>query len=145
MKLTEILSSFRQGDRSVRSHMKNLIEVAAVDGQFLDVEMDLLKKIARRNGISEQQIKDIRNNPSSVAFEVPTSDKIRFMQLYDLVHMMSVDYEVHEEEWKLCHLFAVKFGYDRTKVDELIESVKSNILNHQTAEETMKRVSWLLG
>jgi uncharacterized tellurite resistance protein B-like protein len=144
MKLSDILSAFRQGDHSVRSHMKNLIEVAAVDGQFLDVEMDLLKKIAKRNGISEQQLKEIRNNPASVKFELPSSDKARFMQLYDLVHMMSVDHEVHEEEWKLCNLYAVKFGYDRTKVNELIESVKSNIMNNQTVDETMKRVGWLL-
>ncbi len=144
MKLTEILGVFSQGNGTARSHMKNLIEVAAVDGQFLVVELDLLKTIAKRNGISESRLEEIRKNPSSVTFEIPSNSQHRFQQLYDLVHMMSVDQHVHEEEWKLCNLFAIKFGYDRDKVPELIDSIKSNIQNGQSVSETMKRLEWMI-
>lgn len=145
MKFTEILTLFKQGKGSARSHMKNLIEMAAVDGNFDTIEYDLLKTIAKRNGISESQLRDIRQNPHDIVFEVPADRREKFHQLYDLVHMMSVDNAVHDEESKLCNLFAVKFGYNRDKVKDLIDSIRNNIMNKQSHDETMKRVEWLLG
>lgn len=144
MNFTDVLSLFRQGKATARSHIKNLIEMAAVDGNFEDIEFDLLKKIATRNGISESQLKAIRSNPGGVQFEVPSDKKEKFHQLYDLVHMMSVDNAIHSEEIKLCNLFAVKFGYKREVISELIEAVRNNIKNGQNHDQTMKRVDWML-
>ncbi len=144
MNFPEILSLFKQGKGTVKSHMKNLIEMAAADGSFMDVEYDLLKSIASQNGISESQLKEIRKNPGNVKFEVPNDPADRFKQLYDLVQMMSIDNEVHPEEAKLCNLFAIRFGYQRTNIKELIEVIRANIKNGQNASETMKRVSLLV-
>ncbi len=124
--------------------MKNLIELAAVDGNFDDVEYDLLRQIAKRNGVSTSQLESIRSNPAGISFEIPTDDRERFNQLYDLVQMMSVDQNVHEEERKLCNLFAIKFGYPRPKVKELVETLRLNIINGQTHEEAFKRSALLL-
>ncbi len=144
MKFSEILSLFKQGKGTARSHMKNLIEMAAVDGNFEHVEFELLKTIAKRNGITEGQLKEIKQNPSDIVFEVPADKREKFHQLYDLVHMMSVDNAIHDEESKLCHLFAIKFGYNRDRVKELIEAIRSNIFNKQNHDETMKRVEWMI-
>jgi uncharacterized tellurite resistance protein B-like protein len=144
MNISEVLNLFRQGKGTAKSHMKNLIEMAAVDGNFDDIEYDLLKTIAKRNNISESQLKQIRENPQGVNFEIPTDKKEKFYQLYDLVHMMSVDKNIHDEELKLCNLFAVKFGYKREIIRELIDSIRMNIQNNQTHDETMKRVDMFL-
>jgi uncharacterized tellurite resistance protein B-like protein len=144
MNFSEILNLFHQGKGSAKSHMKNLIEMAAVDGNFEEIEYDLLKTIAKRNSISESQLKQIKQNPGGVKFEIPADKKLKFHQLYDLVHMMSVDSSIHDEELKLCNLFANKFGYQREKVRELVETIRSNIQNGQTHDETMKRVDWML-
>lgn len=144
MNISEVLNLFRQGKGTAKSHMKNLIEMAAVDGNFEDIEYDLLKTIAKRNSISENQLKEIRQNPGGVKLEIPADKKVKFHQLYDLVHMMTVDKSIHDEEMKLCNLFAIKFGYSRDKVRELIDTIKSNIQNGQNHDETMKRVDWML-
>jgi uncharacterized tellurite resistance protein B-like protein len=144
MNLKDLLGAFSQGTSTAKSHMKNLIEMAAVDGNFDDVEYDLLKSIAKRNGISEGQLNDIRKNPKNIKFEVPADAKEKFHQLYDLVHMMSVDKNVHTEEMKLSHIFAVKFGYRRERVKELVDTIQSNIQYGQGQVETMKRVSLLI-
>lgn len=144
MNFSEILNLFRQGKAGAKSHMKNLIEMAAVDGQFDDVEYDLLRTIAKRNHITEGQLKSIQANPAKVKFEVPRDTNERFHQLYDLVHMMTVDDTVHHEETKLCNLFAIKFGYPKEKVDELIEAIQGNIKYGQNHEETMRRVTMML-
>ena|SRR5687767_4110719 len=144
MNFSDILSLFRQGKGTARSHMKNLIEMAAVDGNFDLVEHDLLRKIAKRNNISDGHLKEIHQNPEKVRFEIPADKLEKFHQFYDLVHMMSVDNTVHDEEMKLCNLFAIKFGYPRDRSGEVIKSIQSNIKNSQTHEETFKRVEWML-
>ena len=145
MNFSDILNMFNQGKGTARSHMKNLIEMAAVDGNFEDIEYELLKTIAKRNGISESQLKEIRKNPEGIQFEIPTDKKEKFHQLYDLVHMMSVDNAIHDEEAKLSVLFAIKFGYPRINVKELVDTIRSNIQHSQSYEETMKRVAMLIG
>ena len=145
MNFSDILNLFNQGKGTARSHMKNLIEMAAVDGNFEDIEYELLKTIAKRNGISESQLKDIQENPSGIKFEIPTDKKEKFHQLYDLVHMMSVDNAIHNEEAKLSVLYAIKFGYPRINVKELIDTIRSNIQHGQNHDETMKRVQMLIG
>ncbi|GHN02913.1 hypothetical protein WSM22_44020 [Cytophagales bacterium WSM2-2] len=144
MDIKEILSLFHKGKASAKSHMKNLIEMAAVDGNFDQIEYDLLKQIAKKNNISESQLKSIKENPQGVKFELPADKTERFHQFYDLVHMMSVDNQVHPEEMKLCDLFAVKFGYPKNKSGELIQTIRLNIQNGQSAEETLKRASMFI-
>ncbi len=140
MNIQEILNLFNKGKTTAKSHMKNLIEMAAVDGNFDQIEYDLLKTIAKKNSISESQLKDIRNNPHGIQFELPKDKKEKFHQFYDLVHMMSVDNSIHPEEMKLCDLYAVKFGYPRERSKELIETIQSNIKYGQGHDETYKRV-----
>lgn len=144
MKLTEILSRFRQGKSSAKSHIKNLIEIAAADGNFDEIEHNLLKEIAKRNGISGSKLKEIEANPDHIAFEIPNGKEERFNQMYDLVHMMIVDNEVHSEEMKLCNLFALRFGYPKDGVQELIDTIKGNIENGNTPKDTMKRIDMML-
>src|SRR5687767_242978 len=144
MNFADILSLFHQGKGTARSHMKNLIEMAAADGNFDLAEHDLLRKIAKRNNITEGHLKDIHKSPEKVKFQVPDDKLEKFHQFYDLVHMMSVDNSIHDEEMKLCNLFAVRFGYPREKSGDVIKSIQSNINNSQTHEETFKRVEWML-
>lgn len=144
MQFTELLNLFKSGKTTVKSHMKNLIEMAAADGHFQDVEYELLKKIGKRNGVSEKQLQEIKANPAAINFEVPKDDKEKFHQLYDLVHMMSIDDEVHSEEHKLCNLIAIKFGYKRAIINDLIDSIQSNIKNGMKHDEALKRLQMLL-
>lgn len=144
MNFSEILNLFNQGKTGAKSHMKNLIEMAAVDGHFDEIEYDLLKAIAKRNGISEGKLKTIRANPGDIKFELPKNDKEKFHQFYDLVHMMTIDKAIHQEETKLCNLFAIKFGYPKAKADDLIEAIQGNIKHGQDHDETMVRVSLML-
>lgn len=131
---------FRQGKTSAKSHIKNLIEIAAADDTFAPEEQQLLSTIASRNGISEKQLRQIKTDPGKISFEVPQDSVEKFGQLYDLVHMMSIDKNVHTQEMKLCELFAIKFGYAKESVCELIESIHTNIEHHNGPAEAMKRI-----
>src|SRR5260221_5601921 len=79
MGIQKILNLFNSGKGTAKSHMKNLIEMAAVDGNFDNVEFDLLKKIAKKNSISESQLDDIRKNPLGIKFELPNNKNERVL------------------------------------------------------------------
>jgi uncharacterized tellurite resistance protein B-like protein len=144
MNFSDLLSSIQQGKGVTKSHMKNLIEMAAADGHFMDVEFDLLKTIAKDHGISESHLNEIKKNPGNIKFEVPKDKDEKFRQLFDLVNMMSIDNEVHPKEAELCTLFAINFGYPRQHVKELLDIIRANIKNGQSLQETKKRVSLLI-
>ena len=55
--------------------------------------------------------------------------------------MMSVDKTIHPEELRLCEIFAIKFGYRKEVVREMIELIRENIEKWIGAKETMEQVS----
>jgi uncharacterized tellurite resistance protein B-like protein len=144
MTFNDLITLFRQGKATGKSHIKNLIEMAAADNNLDNMEFDLLKEIGKRNGISERQITEIRKKPDAVAFIVPQDPREKFSQLFDLVRMMSVDKSVHQEERRLCNVFAVKFGYKRESAEELVTAIHANISNGSNLDETLKRCSIMI-
>lgn len=140
MDITDIIDLFKIGKGSAKSHMRNLIEITAADGSLGEEEQRLLEYAAIRNNISREELKKIQENPSKVRFAVPASKQDRFHQLYDLVHMMSVDKNIHPEELRLCEIFAIKFGYRKEVVREMIDLIRQNIENWVGPKETMQDI-----
>jgi len=140
MSFQDIIDLFKLGKATAKSHMRNLIEIAAADGSLADEEQKLLEYAAQRNNISSLQLKDIQGDASKVRFEVPGNEEDKFFQLYDLVHMMSVDKNIHGEELRLCEIFAIKFGYRKEIVREMIEMIRQNIEKWIGPKETMQMV-----
>lgn len=54
--------------------------------------------------------------------------------------MMSVDENIHSEELRLCEIFAIKFGYRKEVVREMIELIRQNIGKWIGAKETMQTI-----
>ncbi len=140
MDVTDIIYLFKGGKATAKSHMRNLIEIAAADGSFGIEEQRLLEYAALRNNISISELKEIQEGTAKVRFEVPGSEQRKFFQLYDLVHMMSVDKEIHGEELRLCEIFAIKFGYRKEVVKDMIEMIRLNIEKWIGPKETMQTV-----
>ena len=140
MTFQDILDLFKQGKASAKSHMRNLIEIAAADGQFATEEQRLLQYAALRNNISEAELAKIQADASKVRFRVPRNEEDKFTQLYDLVHMMTIDQQIHDEELRLCEIFAIKFGYRKEVVREMIAVIRESIKDWVGPKETMQKV-----
>ncbi len=110
-----------------RSHLKNLIEIALADGAFDESEMALVKEIAIKLELTENDIEEIRKNPESVKFTPPSSEKLKIEQLNELVKLMIVDTKIDEEEVKVCKNLAIKLNLAPNIIDDLIEmNIKKN-------------------
>jgi uncharacterized tellurite resistance protein B-like protein len=140
MSFKDILSLFKIGQATAKSHMRNLIEIAAADGGLASEEQRLLEYAAIRNNISSQQLKEIQADVSKIRFDVPSNEEDKFIQLYDLVHMMTIDKNIHGEELRLCEIFAIKFGYRKEVVRQMIEMIRQNIEKWVGPKETMQMV-----
>jgi uncharacterized protein (TIGR00645 family) len=136
--LDEILDLVKSGKTATRSHIKNLIQIAAADGNFEGEEQRLLETIAKINNIPLQHVQQIRSDKSKVIFEVPEDPVKRFFQLFDLVRMMSADSKIHPSEMRLCELFAIKFGYQKEIIKDLIELIRANIEKGNSAADTLR-------
>jgi len=140
MSFKEIIGLFKLGKATAKSHMRNLIEIAAADGNLASEEQRLLEYAAQRNNISASQLKNIQDATSKIRFEVPVNEEEKFFQLYDLVQMMTVDKNIHGEELRLCEIFAIKFGYRKEIVREMIELIRDHIEKWIGPKETMQTV-----
>jgi uncharacterized tellurite resistance protein B-like protein len=140
MSFKDIIGLFKLGKATAKSHMRNLIEIAAADGNLAAEEQRLLEYAAQRNNISALQLKNIQAGDSKVRFEVPGNEEEKFFQLYDLVQMMTVDKSIHGEEQRLCEIFAIKFGYRKEIVRQMIDLIRENIERWIGPKETMQTV-----
>ena len=140
MNINDVIELFKMGKTTAKSHMRNLIEIAAADGGLGIEEQRLLNYAAQRNNISLQELQEMQRNLAEVRFQVPGSDREKFSQLYDLVHMMSVDKNIHVEEQRLCEIFAIKLGFRKEVVREMIDLIIQNIEKWIGPEETMRDV-----
>jgi len=142
MKFTELIGLFKEAKATAKSHMKNLLEMAMVVSHFDDYEYQLLKKLAKKYKVSEKELKKIQENPVEVKFVLPVDEKEKFEQFYELIHMMTIDGKIYDEEVNLCIIFAKKFGYKNQQ--ELVYALTQNIKNGLPWEETRKRLDLLL-
>lgn len=126
MGLQELFESFDKKKR--KSHFKNLLAVAMVDGKIDNVEFDYIMNLASKCYMSHEEIQRVIDFPEQINFYAPKTNKERFDQIYDLVTVMLVDGNIDERERSLCKVFAMKLGFRTAIVDKLIEDTIENAL-----------------
>jgi uncharacterized tellurite resistance protein B-like protein len=106
-----------------------LIALACADGSLDKSEMDLIFKIGVNAGLSPVELKRIFERPDSIAFFPPDSYRERIEQLYDMVMVMMVDGEFHENEIALCKLTAIKLGFKHQIIDKIVNDTVKMIVD----------------
>ncbi len=103
-----------------RSHLKNLIAIAMVDGTFGFKEYRLIYAKAFQLGFTKADIRAIKANPSLIEFKAPKKYEERMKQAYDLVNMMIVDKKIMSKEVALCKTLAFKLNLFPKVIDDLV-------------------------
>jgi uncharacterized tellurite resistance protein B-like protein len=129
---------------AAQSHIKNLVALANADGKFSDEELALIKSVAKKNHVSLTCVNEIVKNLDTVEFEVPSDRTIKFNQLYDLIKMVLADKVADEVEMRYCRNIALKFGYKKQYVQDLVDSIRCNIVLGKDCDDAMLRVGWML-
>lgn len=119
----KFLELFDSRDKKKRlSHIRNLVALACADGSLDKNEMDLIFKIGVRAGLSPDELQRIFQRPDSIALYPPDSYRERIEQLYDMVMVMMVDGDLHDNEIALCKLTAIKLGFKHQIIDKMVHN-----------------------
>ncbi len=119
-----------QETKEKKSHFKNLIMLACVDGDFDDNEKKFLIQRGIDWGLSEKQAISVIQNPQSVKLVIPKDPNKRLAQLEDLVVMTLADGVIEQIEVDFVQTLAVQMGFRPSDVERMIvaiiEAVKAN-------------------
>ncbi len=107
MSCSDLFSVIKKGNGVTKKRVRNIVEMAAAERNFMDKEYDLLKPNANEHGISESHLSDIRKHPSNIKFEISKNSDEKFRHLYDLVNIMIIDHRVHFKGAELCSPFRI--------------------------------------
>ncbi len=119
-----LFSFFRSDQKEKRqSHIKNLLEIAIADGKLDEKELEFVISIAEHYKMTREDVMEIRKNPSKIRFQPPTDYKMKVKLIEDLVRLMIVDNEIHEDEVKLCKELSIRLNLAPSIVDEMISGI----------------------
>jgi len=104
-----------------RSIISDLIFLAYADGKLTDSEYDFILQIALRLDLSEAEVQDLFDKPSSTR---PIFTELeRISHFYKLVLLMNVDLETHEKEVIAIKNFGLKMGIRAGVFDQILQQM----------------------
>ena len=125
MELLELLIGKKK--KRAKAHLKNLMQLAESDGNFQTIEVDYLLSLAGRFNISESELKHIKDRPHAADYHPPRNDRERFDHLHQLVCMMLIDGEIHEQEMTICKCYAEKLELRSEFVDDFVKVIGDSV------------------
>lgn len=104
-------------------HLKNLVIMAAADGNLSEQEIALLVDRCSALGLEEEDLE------KAIAFALSGEAKLKFpvdrseqnQMLADLMRMMAADGKLSEVEKRLFALAAAKMGIEKVELEALID------------------------
>jgi uncharacterized membrane protein YebE (DUF533 family) len=103
-----------------KSHIKNLLALAKVDGHMHEKEEALLYKIGKRYGLKDRQVKLLVDTDEQYNIVVPDNHNDKMNLLYDLILMVYADDVVDAHEIKFCEQAVKEFGMEKDLVSWLL-------------------------
>ncbi len=130
------------------SHIRNLILMAKSDNHVHDKELEVIFRIGKERGFTEQEINGFIEDNSSFKIIQPKEIKECFEQLYNLVLVMMADGIVEDNEMDFCTAFAEKLGLDTKPaiftVMSIVEGLEDNFTKttiYQTARKFLEELT----
>ena len=111
---------------SIKSKLSVLVQLANIDDDFAGEEKDLIYMIGKANGVTEDEINAMVENPEPIPPLSTLTEDDRFEYLYHLVQLMKIDSQVYLSEIKFCEELAEKLGFKRNVISELSARVYSD-------------------
>jgi uncharacterized tellurite resistance protein B-like protein len=127
-----------------KSHLKNLVSLAKLDGQVTKSEFDFLINVGFRNGVSSSDIKKMMLRSTTIKVTKPENDNERFEIIYDLIEMVLADGVMDEIELDFAIDLAVKLGFRPAISGVLVRKIALDRVDGLSKEEIRNKVKAFL-
>jgi len=127
----------------INPHLNILVQLAKVDGETDETELELIREIGKSNRLSDDDIEMVIETTEAddhlpALQELSPDEKTELM--YNLVLMMKADGIIHREEMKFCLKVTRKLGFPDDALYELVSSTDVD-QNLETNKEDLKEKS----
>ncbi|MCV9385429.1 tellurite resistance TerB family protein [Reichenbachiella ulvae] len=118
----------------VREHLSLLVRLSKVDNFIAEPEAKMIHYIGSLNGLNEDEIETIIDNPLPIAELRSLTPEEKFEYLFNIVQLMKVDGKVFQSEIDFCERIAIKLGYKPGVIADLSAYIYSdpNISTNKT-------------
>ena len=105
--------------------LKLLINLARVDGEVVEKEIQYITNIGLANGIPIDDIMPLFNQDHDLIIPANLNEDERFDYIFSLVQLMKIDEKLYKEEIRFCAKVASKLGYDQSVIFDLMLHVRA--------------------
>ncbi|WP_196885723.1 hypothetical protein [Aureivirga sp. CE67] len=124
-------------------HFANIVKLAKLNHPMNDGEIEILKGLSKKLGLSNDEYLAIFEDPDSFPIEPPISQDDRLERLYNLTHMIFLDRVVTEEEKAFLNKITVGLGFPVEKSEKIADAAIQffiNIANLDNFKKALKDI-----
>lgn len=110
---------------AVLEQMKLLINLARIDGEVAEKEIQYISNIGKANGIPADKIEPLFERRHELVVPGNLSDDQKFEYIFSLVQLMKIDERLYKEEIMFCSKIAANLGYDQEVMFEMMLHVRA--------------------
>ena len=125
-----------------KNHLRNLVALAAVDGNIHEDEKEYLYEVGKKYQLKPKQIERILEERQSAEPVVPDHHHQKVAMLFDLVGMMMADNVIEDSEMEFCLKMTKKFGYKDLIIEEMIELYKKGVNDAEEWEAFLEKAEY---
>lgn len=108
-----------------KGHFSSIVRVALDNGVISDEEKAFLDQLAKRLDISEEEYKEILENPTKYPVNPPYLHARRLERLYDLSKMVYADHVLGPRQKEVLTRFALALGFTPGNVAFIVDKALS--------------------
>jgi len=127
-------------EQTTNQHFKNLLSIALADGILDKSELDFIFKKSGKYFITQEDFSTNIDNHMHVKPSVIEDKVERSEKMLDLIEMMLLDGETHDNERRLCIMFGVSLGYKADCVEDLVDSVTAMIDEGKSHKKILHKI-----
>ncbi len=133
-----------EASKKKKSHLKNLVSLAKLDGHVSKEEFDFLIKVGARNGVYSNDIRKMLSRSTTIKVTKPENDGERFDIIYDLIEMILADGIMEESELDFAIDLSVKLGFRPAISGVLVRKIAVDIVEGKSKQEIQDKVKSFL-
>jgi len=120
--------------------ISDMIALAKADNDFHEREYDFIVAIAKRLGLTKEDVDHIQANPSKV--NVFTTEIQRITQFHRLLLLINVDQETHFSEMDALRNYGLKLGIRPEAIEQILNEMgehENNMIPSDRLVQIFKR------
>lgn len=123
-----------------RSVLALLLEMANADKEMEPIELDYIRSLAGNMGMTQMDIQEAMDHPDDYKFKSPADEHSRMTIMYYLLFLMRSNGIINLKEEAVAFKAALKLGFSQSLTQDLINVVKTYLVDDIPPDAMLKNI-----